>query len=275
MVRLMSILSFAAVLGCLALATAADAQNNPHTSAALPPPPLTCVNQAKTVQVDVVISPEPCLSNSLGVVDCLKWSYKYTKLSGGNVSLSAITMDSDVDLVAATSGLSGTTTTGMQVYTPGQSDSGIGSTGLNTLDVRTIRFASNEAVVHGHVYTRRNVGIGSVTAVSKVGNAGPSTCQIAGADNIETSDSVGLAAITTTQIDEFEECRIVLALDEKGCPTSVTATPNTCVVEEVDVLDGKTVLGGQCNKPSGFVTDGSTCIWYCPTSTGKCFKVCK
>jgi hypothetical protein len=56
MVRLISILSFAAVLGCLALATAADAQNNPHTSSALPPPPLTCVNGEKR-EPSIAVSP--------------------------------------------------------------------------------------------------------------------------------------------------------------------------------------------------------------------------
>jgi hypothetical protein len=281
MVRLISILSTVVILGCLALATAADAQNQ---SPGLAPPPLQCTIASGTVTVRAVPDgsgfpvPAACPTNTLGVENCLRWSYEY-KLnpnSGNNISLSAITADSDVDIVAATGGALPGSGGGMKVYTAGASDSAISQIGSGIYDFRTVRFASQGSVVLGHIYTRTNVSTSTVTAISKVGNSGATTCAIAGVGNIESnSDSVGLAPITTTQIDEFEECRIELALDAKGCPTSVTATPATCNVEEVDFLDGKTILGGQCNKPSGFVTDGSTCIWYCPTSTGRCFKVCK
>jgi hypothetical protein len=283
MVRLMSILSVGVVLGCLALATAADAQN---ASAALPPPPLTCTVSANTVRVDAVPDgagnfpvAAKCPADAPGTLNCFKWSYRYTLLGGGNnISLSAVTVDSDVAIVAATSG-SPESGGGMKTYNAGESDSAIGLIGNNAFDFRTVRFASQGAVVLGHVYTGRDVGIGSVTAVSKVGNQGATTCQIAGADNID-SDSVGFSpVITSTQIDQFNECRIELVLDAKGCTSDVHVTssnPNvTCTVTEETTINGKAILGGPCNKPSGLVVDGSTCIWYCPTSYGTCFKVCK
>jgi hypothetical protein len=280
MVRLMSILSFAAVLGCLTLATAADAQN---ASPALPPPPLTCTVFSNTVRVDAVTDPAgnfpvvaQCPGEPAGTQNCFKWSYRYTLLSGNNISLSAVTVDSDVEIVAATSG-SPETGTGMKVYNAGESDSAIGKIGDNVFDFRTVRFASQGAVVLGHVYTKRTVGIGSVTALAKVGNQGQATCRIAGADNIDT-DSVGFSpVITSTQIDQFDECRIELVLDSKGCATNVNVTSpsNTCTVNEETSINGKAILGGPCNKPSGLVVDGSTCIWYCPTSFGTCFRVCK
>jgi hypothetical protein len=197
-------------------------------------------------------------------------------LSKNNISLSAVTVDADIEIVAALSGQS-ETAGGMKVYSAGQSDSAIGQIGSSVFDFRTVRFASEGGVVLGHVYTKRDVGIGSVTAISKVGNQGATTCQIAGADNID-SDSVGFSpVVTSTQIDQFDECRIELVLDAKGCATNVmvSSPSNTCTVEEEDTINGKAILGGPCNKPSAIVVDGSTCLWYCPTSTGRCFKVCK
>jgi hypothetical protein len=158
----------------------------------------------------------------------------------------------------------------MRVYSAGESDSGIGLIGNNAFDFWTVRFASQGAVVLGHVYTKRNVGIGSVTAISKVGNQGPTTCQIAGSDNNDT-DSVGVSpVITSTQIDQFDECKIELVLDAKGCANDVkvSSPSNTCTVVEEQTINGKAILGGPCNKPSAIVVDGSTCLWYCPTSAG-------
>jgi hypothetical protein len=276
----MWILSFATILGCLALATAADAQN---PSPALPPPPLTCTISSNSIRIDAVTDAAgnfpvsaQCPGDQPGTLNCFKWSYRYTLLSGNAISLSAITVDSDVEIVAATSG-SLETGGGMKVYSAGESDSAIGLIGNNAFDFRTVRFASQGAVVLGHVYTKRTVGIGSVTAVGKVGNQGASTCQIAGADNIDT-DSVGFSPIvTTTQVDQFDECKIELVLDAKGCTSDVkvSSPSNTCTVSEETTINGKTILGGPCNKPSGLVVDGSTCIWYCPTSYGTCFRVCK
>jgi hypothetical protein len=279
MVRLMSILSFAAVLGCLALPAPADAQN---PSPALPAPPLTCTISGGAVRIEALTDAvgnfpvsAQCPGDPAGSLNCFKWSYRYVLQSGNNISLSALTVDSDVAIVAATSG-SPETGGGMKVYNAGESDSAIGLVGNNAFDFRTVRFASQGAVVLGHVYTKRNVGIGSVTAISKVGNQSASSCQIAGADNIDT-DSVGFSPIqTTTQIDQFDECRIELVLDAKGCTTDIRVTPaDTCTVTEETTINGKAILGGPCNKPSGLVVDGSTCIWYCPTSFGTCYRVCK
>jgi hypothetical protein len=280
MVRLMSILSFAAVLVCLALATTADAQN---PSPALPPPPLTCTISANTVRVDAVTDAAgnfpvaaKCPADQPGTLNCFKWSYRYNLLSGNNISLSAVTVDSDVAIVAATSG-NPEGGGGMKVYSAGESDSAIGLIGNNAFDFRTVRFAAQGAVVLGHVYTKRDVGIGSVTVISKVGNQGPTTCQIAGADNID-ADSVGFSpVITSTQIDQFDECKIELVLDAKGCTSDVlvSSPSNTCTVSEETTINGKAILGGPCNKPSALVVEGSTCLWYCPTSSGTCFKVCK
>jgi hypothetical protein len=283
MVRFLSILSFAAILGCLALATAADAQN---ASAAIAPqpPPLTCTISSNSIRVDAVPDAEgnfpvsaQCPGDPPQTLNCFKWSYQYTLLGGGNnISLSAVTVDSDVAIVAATSG-NPETGGGMKVYNAGESDSAIGLIGNNAFDFRTVRFASQGAVVLGHVYTKRDVAIGSVTAAGKVGNQGATTCRIAGADNID-SDSVGFSPIiTSTQIDQFEECRVELVLDVKGCVTDVKVSSpnNTCTVAEETTINGKAIRGGPCNKPSAVIVDGSVCAWYCPTSFGTCFTVCR
>jgi hypothetical protein len=130
--------------------------------------------------------------------------------------------------------------------------------------------------VLGHVYTRPDVGIGTVTAIAKVGNPLATTCRIAGADISGTaSTAVGVASITTTQVDQFQGCEITLALDEKGCPSAVTATGG-CAVSEETFLGGQTFLGGNCRLGNGLVThENPTCSWYCPTSFGTCYKVCK
>jgi len=278
MLKLIPIVSFAIVVTGLAPFTVAHAQNQAQAIAA---PPLQCTNSASTVRIETQPDTQgnfpasvSCPSNTLGVVDCLKWSYKYTLLSGNNISLSAVTVDSDVDIVAVTGSIAGA----IKVYTPGESDSAIGQIGSNLFDVRTVRFASQGNVVLGNIYTRTNVGIGSVTAVSKVGNSGASTCQIAGADNI-AGVSVGLAPVTTNQVDQFQECTISLTLDAKGCPIDAVATSNTpgvtCTVTEEVSIGTKAFKGGVCKGGTGFVTDGSTCVWYCPTSYGSCFRICK
>lgn len=282
MLKLVLVLSFTTLLTFLAPFTAADAQTvAPNQTPALPAPPLQCV--AGSVRIEALPDtfgnfpvPVSCPANSLGAASCLKWSYRYALLSGNTISLSALTVDSDVDIVAATGG-SPESGSGMKVYAPGESDSAIGLVGNNTFDLRTVKFSANGAVVLGNIYTKTDVAVGSVTAISKVGNSGASVCRIAGPDNISGA-SVGLATVTTTQIDQFQECQITLTLDAKGCPTNVQASPSTCQVTEVDSLSGdaKKVLGGQCKGgTSGLVTDGSTCVWYCPTSYGTCFKVCK
>jgi hypothetical protein len=285
MLRLISVLSVAAVLTCLSVFTVAHAQSQLQSYPAPAPPPLQCINSAATVRIEAVPDagnfpvPVSCPSNTLGVTDCLKWQYRYTLLSGNNISLSAITVDSDLDVVAATGG-NPESGNAIKVYSPGESDSAIQQIGSGIFDFRTVRFASQGNVVLGNIYTRTNVGISSVTAVSKVGNTTATTCRIAGAGNIE-GVSVGLAPVTTNQIDQFQECTISLTLDAKGCPTDVHATSSTpgvtCAVTEVaqPSLDGKPFKGGVCKGGTGLVFEGSTCVWYCPTSTGSCFKVCK
>lgn len=273
----------AALLLSVTVATPATAQNQ---APAAPPPPMECTINTGTVKVKAVPgaggsfpAPAVCPANTLGATQCLKWTYEYTRLSGNNISLSAVTVDADVDIVAATSG-SPEAGGGMKVYDPGSSDSAIGGLGSGVYDFRTVRFASQGAVVLGHVYTRANVGTGSVTVAGKVGNTSTGTCQIAGADNIEGS-SVGLAAVTTSQTDQFQECTITLTLDAKGCPTDVQATSTvqgvTCTVSEISAdnfnLNGKKLMGGKCGN--SFTTEGSTCTWYCPTSYGSCFQVCR
>src|SRR5262249_31127872 len=144
---------------------------------------------------------------------------------------------------------------GMKIYDPGSSDAAIDQIGTGVFDFRTVRFAAQQAVVLGHIYTGTNVGRGSVTALSKVGKAGATTCHIAGADNIE-SISVGRAPVTTTQLDQFEECSIVLTVDSKGCPTSVQATSTTpgvtCTVNELTFpqvdINGQQFAGGVCGN---------------------------
>lgn len=287
MIKVFSILSLTVVVGCLAVATVADAQNQ---TPALAPPPLMCVNAAKTVRVHALDQslnpatagsfpvPVACPTNTLGVTECLRWSYKYELLSGNTISLSAVTSDSNVDIVAATGSNPGPT----NVLPIGTSDSAIGGFGSGVFDFYTVRFASQGNVVLGHIYTRTNVDISTVTAIAKVGNTGATTCQIAGVGNIN-SDSQGTATtLTTKQIDTFEECQIELALDSKGCTKAITilnppsqgGTCNATVNEEL-AINGKMILGGQCNKPSGLVVEGSSCVWYCPTSFGTCFRVCK
>jgi len=281
MVRLMSILSFAAVLGCLAFATAADAQN---PSPALPAPPLECINSAGTVRIRAVPDaagnfpvPAACPTNPFGATDCFRWSYEYRLLSGNNISLSAITADSDVDIIAATGGAAPGTGNGTNVLNAGQSDQAVGGFGTGVFDFRTVRFASQGSVVFGNIFTRRDVGLSTVTAVSKVGNTSATTCAIAGVGNVET-DSAGFSpVVTSTQIDQFDECKIELVLDAKGCTSDikVSSPNNTCTFSEETTINGKAILGGPCNKPSALVVEGSTCLWYCPTSSGTCFKVCK
>ena len=270
--------SLVVMLGVLVGLSPADAQNSrPALSS---PPPLSCTNSAGTVTIQALTDLSgnfpiqvPCPTTG-GPTSCLKWSYRYTSVSGANISLSAMTVDSDVAIVRATSG-AGETTGGMKVYAVSESDSSIGSIGLNTWDLSAVKFSANSAVVLGHIYTPTQIGIGSVTAISKVGNAGPSTCRIAGPDNITTSTTaVGVATMTTTQTDEFQGCTITLGLDAKGCPNSVTATGGCSVTEET-FLGGQTFLGGNCRLGNGLVTEGSTCVWYCPTSFGTCYKVCK
>jgi hypothetical protein len=287
MLRLVSILSFAVVLTCLSVFTVAHAQSsNPNNTApALAPPPMQCTNSAGTVRIDAVPisgnfpAPVSCPANTLGVTDCLKWQYRYTLVSGNNISLSAVTVDSDLDVVAARGG-DPENGTSIKVYDPGSSDSAIQQIGFGIFDFRAVRFASQGTVVSGSVYTRTNVGISSVTAISKVGNTTATTCRIAGPGNIE-GVSVGLAPVTTNQVDQFQECTISLTLDAKGCPTDVVATSNiqgvSCPVTEVTQpsLDGKPFKGGVCKGGTGLVFEGSTCVWYCPTSTGSCLKVCR
>lgn len=279
MFRLMSVLSLGAVLVCLALATPVDAQ---LSSPAIQPPPLSCSLGIMNVQAVTDTAGsfpvlERCPADPLDTLNCLKWSYQYSVPAGNTISLSAVTVDSDVEIVLATT----QTGTGMKIYTPGESDAAIGNIGKGTFDARTVRFASQGSVVLGHIITRGNVAKGSTTAIGKIGNQGPLTCQIAGPDNIDSDSVTGApTAVTTTQIDQFEGCEIVLTLDTKGCPSDIEALSTTqgvtCTVNKnQEFINGKKVLGGQCNKPSGFTVEGSTCIWYCPTSTGRCFTVCK
>ena len=278
MVRLMSILSFAAVVSCLALATAAEAQNQ---SPALAPPPLTCVNGAGTVRITAVPQggnfpvAAACPTNTLGVVDCLRWTYEYKLLSGNNISLSAMTADSDVDIIAATGGAPPGTGNGTNVLPVGQSDNAIGGFGTGVFDFRTVRFASQGSVVLGNIFTRTNVDISTVTAISKVGNSSATTCAIAGVGNVN-NDSQGFSGLaTSTQVDRWEDCKLELNLDPKGCTRSITVAEGTCSVQEVLQINGEAIQGGPCNKPSGFKVGTDSCIWYCPTTFGTCYRVCK
>jgi hypothetical protein len=277
MVRFMSILSFAAVLGCLALATTADAQNS---SPALPPAPTTCTNSSGTVKVTLVGSaPASCPTNPSGLTQCLKWSYLYELLgSGSQIKLAAITVDSDLTIVAATGSNPATSPesgAGITVFNAGESSLAINNIGRHAFDFRAVQFAASAPKVLGHVYTSPDVGAGSVTAIT--GIPGASTCRIAGPDDTSTgSTAVGVASTTTTQIDQFQGCEITLGLDPKGCPSTINVTGEGCSVVEDTLLGGQTFLGGNCRLGNGLVThENPTCIWYCPTSSGTCFKVCK
>jgi hypothetical protein len=277
MVRFFSILSFAAVLGCLVLATAADAQNS---SPALPPAPTTCTNSSGTVKVELVgSSPASCPTNPSGLTQCLKWSYRYTLVGGGSqIKLAAITVDSDLAIVAATGSSPASSPesgAGITVFNAGESSLAINNVGRHAFDFRAVQFKADAPIVLGHVYTSPDVGAGSVTAIS--GIPGASTCRIAGPDDTSTgSTAVGVASITTTQVDQFLGCEITLGLDPKGCPSTINVTGGCEAAEDSTFLGGQTFLGGNCRLGNGLVThENPTCIWYCPTSSGSCFKVCK
>jgi len=225
--------------------------------------------------------PEDCpAGNSFGAVDCLRWSYKYTQAANQNISVSAVTIDSDLDIIKATSGALPGSTGGMKIYTGGASDSSIGQLGALAQDFRTVKFSSGSPVT-GNIWTRTNVGIGTVTALAKVGNNGPTTCAIAGPDNIVTGIGVGRAPLTTTQIDTFEDCEIAIAVDAKGCANDIAVTSGTCQVQlngqggkiRTPLIDGQPFTGGVCG--GRFVSGNNTCLNYCVTSGGGCFQICK
>jgi hypothetical protein len=277
MLRRVPLLSFAAALACAALVAAAEAQQD-----------LSCL--AGTVSIQAVTDadgafpvPVPCPTpNTLGVTSCLKWEYVYQ--SDSTISVSAISLDSDVDLVAASGGSGGSVQFlpgGGKVYDAGSTDSSIGIGG-GVYNMRTVKFAAIGNTVHGTLYTRTNVGVGTVSAVAKVGNAGPISCAIAGADNVE-GISVGLAPVTTKAKDQFGPCTIDLTLDSKGCPSDISVSPGppACNIKKNVALllkdedipgDPKPFLGGVCGNR--FTSEGSKCTWYCPTSSGSCFQVC-
>ena len=289
--RFVSIVSLAVVLG-LTVITAAQAQTCDQINGcpAAPPPPFQCTTANSVVvaaipQGGVFPVPDTCANGA----DCLRWSYSFTQLASQTISVSAITVDSDAVIFKASTGVPPNDTTGgMKIYANGSTDSSIGGLGGLAFDFRTVKFSSGSPVV-GNIWTGTNVGIGTVTALAKVGNSGPTTCAIAGPDNI-IGTSVGKAPLNTTQIDSFEGCDIQIAVDAKGCPTAVVASPApgspstlTCTVSQTTFnLTPGAGGGGGSNQPfSGgvcgnrFVTGNNTCVWYCPTSFGSCFQVCK
>jgi len=286
--RFLSIVSIAVVIG-LTVITAAQAQTCDPVNGcpASPAPPFQCTTPSNNVAVAAIpqggVFPVP--DTCAGGADCLRWSYSFTQLAGQTVSVSALTVDADINIFKASTGTPPGTTTGMKIYANGSTDSSIGGLGGLAFDFRTIKFSSGQPVI-ANVWTDTNAGIGTVTALAKVGNSGATSCAIAGPDNI-VSSGVGKQPVTTTQLDSFEGCDITIEVDRKGCPVSVVAQPApgsgvTCTVSQTTFTLTPGSGGGGSNQPfSGgvcgnrFVTGNNTCVWYCPTSFGSCFQVCK
>lgn len=275
MLRRVSLLSIAAALACcVPLVAVAEAQQGPPLSCIAGPVTVQAMADASGAFPQAVPCPAP---NTLEVASCLKWQYVYS-LPGGTISVSAISVDSDIDIVAALGGAPGSEQflpSGGKVYDPGSTDSSIGI-GSGVFNMRIVKFAANGSTVLGTIFTETNVTKGTVSAVAKAGNAGPVSCAIAGPDNI-SGTGVGVAPLTTTETDQFGPCEITLTLNANGCPTDVVAPGCTVTKGVVPNISGGTEIsgtfaGGKCG--SKITSTGSSCLWYCPTSYGSCFQVC-
>lgn len=273
MVRQLCSLALAAVaVGLLLLTPApADAQS-PAT------PPLTCTIQIGSSNfVDVEAGPGgspfpesvscPAGAASAGLSgECLKWRYKYTHRSEGTLALAAVTVDSDIQGVAAAAGDSESFASA-QVFNAGAGDpsNALGVFARNVFDVRAVRFSQTGATVLGTVYTPVNVGPGTVTAGAKVGNV-LGFCPIAGASNV-VALGTGKIAVTSMIIDQAGKCTIARTVDAAGCTTNIESLTEGCeVTEETPALVGKPgepFTGSSCSTQVTFGTGTR----YCYTST--------
>jgi hypothetical protein len=299
-----AVIAFLAVVAGLTFLTAAHAQVTVTCTPAAgcpasAPPLLSCTTPTNGVvitardQNGVFPVPDDCPSGSqfAGVTECLRWSYRFSAPATQNVSVAAITVDADLDIIKATRGIVSPSNvgdpSGVTIYSNGASDSSIGQLGVLAKDFRTLKFSSGQPV-DGNVWTRTNVGIGTVTALAKVGNSGATSCGIAGPDNIVSGIGVGKAPLTTNQLDTFEDCLINVSVDANGCANDVAVLSGsgpTCQVKLngqggkiitplIDLGDGpQQFTGGICG---GRIVNGTnTCINYCPTSGGGCFSICR
>jgi hypothetical protein len=200
--------------------------------------------------------------------DCLRWRYRYESMNGSNLSLSMVTVDSDVEIRGAT-GPNETTAAGVSIGDPGDGASEF-RIAVNVHDVRVVKFSNESSAVGvGNVFTSTNVGVGSVTAGSKQGNR-QGFCRIAGADNV-LSFGVGQIAITTQVIDDLGGvCAIIRTLDEKGCTLGIQLAEGcpvgTTIAAETLSLNGGEQVGVSCSTQITFF--GSTRYCY-PSSTGQ------
>ena len=278
MVRTLTLLVTAATVATMILVFA-PATGNAQTSPPAPERTCTITILSNVVTVEAGSSelpfPEPVEcpeGGGFGSTECLRWRYTYRLTAGAETSTinpSAVTVDADIQPVV------GQSTAGAQVFNPGVGDGASGGTGLgrNVFDVRAVRFNGPSRTIVGDVITPANAGLGKVTAAARIGGVS-GFCGIAGAATLATT-AVGVASLTTNQIDQFQGCQINLGLDAKGCPNSINVTGG-CTVDENAVLAGQSFLGGNCRLGNGLVTqENPTCIWYCPTSFGTCYKVCR
>jgi hypothetical protein len=215
---------------------------------------------------------------------CLRWRWTFTQTAGSNISLTALTFDTDLipplpgnpfpnpnsgaDIVMATASPpascdtgptpdSECTVSGFTAYPPGQGPSEVGGLGANVFDVRVFKFApaSPPSVGYATVFTTPGVGTGTVTAAGKVGSK-VGYCAIAGPDNPSTADP------KLSQPD-------MLVTNTLGCSIVWTQSPDGCVVA-AEVVAGSCQIVNQQTNPT---TTTATCNTEISTP-GSC-KVCK
>jgi len=236
-----------------------------------PAPPMSCNITVGTATIAVQAGPGgvpfpesvacPAVTGA-PTGDCLRWRYSYTNSTGGNISLSGVTVSSDITAVVASGGQpgEGESFAGAQVFDAGTGDTALGLA-RNVFDVRAVRFSQQAATVFGNVYTPSGVAVGKSTAAGKIGNA-LGFCAIAGAGNV-TPNGTGKLAVTTTVVDQAGQCLIARQVDGQGCTVSIDSMTEGCNVLTTDTASlgstGETLSGVSCNTQITFGANSNYC----------------
>lgn len=235
-----------------------------------PAPPLSCNITIGTATIAVQAGPDgvpfpeavACpATTGAPTGDCLRWRYKYTNSTGGNISLSGVTASADITAVVASGGQPPEDSfAGAQVFDAGVGDTAL-SLGRNVFDVRAIRFSQQAATVYGNVYTPTGVALGKATAAGKIGNA-LGFCSIAGASNV-TPNGTGKLAVTTTVIDQAGQCLIARQVDGQGCTVTIDSMTEGCTVLNTDTANlgssGEALSGVSCSTQVTFGANSKYC----------------
>lgn len=199
---------------------------------------------------------------------CLRWDYQWVYPAGVNPAHAYVTLDSDLNLLAAVGGYPPRVVNAPSIL----GDLFLLGVGAGVTEARVVRFNANAATFNASIYTATNAQVGKVTAgfLSPLLKRG--FCAIQGAEKPPVDALLSKPQTITTTVGI---CTVNWTQSADGCVTGATTTTPGCTIVDRDlVVNGQVATTATCGtEVAGPFGSTEVCKWNSLLRKTTCVRV--